>query len=104
MEKIFYFKENDELFNKEDYQVITELEKKYFEMSSYQNLLTNIIQSNSNNLEHYNFYFEKYVEAFEKYEEQKTIFSKQIVNKICPKSNSWYIDFFNKEIKVTINE
>lgn len=103
MEKIFNFKNND-LFNQEDLQIITELEKRYFEVSSYQNLLTSIIPTNLDNLDSYNFYFEKYVEAFEKYIQQQQIFTVKIINRICPEGEKWNIDFLLGEIKVKIND
>lgn len=104
MEKIFYFTEISKEFTIEDHEIIKELEKRYFEMSSYQNLLTNIILTNSQNLEYYNFYFEKYVQSFEECEKYKEVFTKNIILKLCPNAGKWNIDFFKKEIKVQINE
>lgn len=103
MEKIFNFKNND-LFSQEDLQIITELEKRYFEVSSYQNLLTSIIPTNLDNLDNYNFYFEKYVKSYEEYAKWQQIFTIKIINRICPDGEKWNIDFFSKEIKVKINE
>lgn len=86
----------------ENEKEFTELEKAYYEMSSLQTLLTNVILANSNLTDNGKFYTELYVEKFAILEKQKSIFQEKVLKPVFYNNFDWEADFLNRTVKVDV--
>lgn len=78
----------------------TKLERAYFEMSSLQALLSNVIMADSNLTEAGKYYTEMYIEKYSALEKQKTSFQEKVLMPVFINNFNWEADFYNRTIKV----
>ena len=82
--------------------ILNELEKRYYEVQGYNNILDYMINKNMNINSNPNFQnlWKEYLKAFQEYEEYKKYF---VENIIIPNSNQyirWFVDFKKKIVEI----